>query len=228
MEAQRVQKQVIKRRVRIEPDTCAENPREDADGRVGTMVSLEWLADAACEVDPEIEHLSDKIDDMWDNDEEYTPEYQLRISARGNRIADAIAKSMFILELHYSEHGPQCSLSVGTTWVTGADEDDSVDGYIYVTREQAAKAYGIDEWTPETEQRVMTYLQGEVEIYDKWMQGDVYGFICEELYEGDDPDSGWVEIDSCWGFCGSDPDTNGMKDHWSDVFKADDVEVVCE
>lgn len=236
--------EVIKRRVRIEHDQDSPNPREDMDW-VGTMVSFkgrfhtdepssardeahEWLRDKAAELDPEIETLGDQLFDMWEDGEEDTPEYQLRVSARNKRVADALTKGVFILELHYREHGPQCCISAGSTWITGADEDDSPDGYIYVTWEKAAEEYGITEWTPETEQRVMTYLQNEVEVYDQWMTGDVYGFICEELREGEDPDCDWTQLDSCWGFYGSDPETNGMKDHWDDEWKADDVEIVYE
>jgi hypothetical protein len=37
------------------------------------------------------------------------------------------------------------------------------------------------------------------------LTGDIYGFSLETV-DGE-------ELDSCWGFYGSDPEKNGMKDH---------------
>lgn len=56
-------------------------------------------------------------------------------------------------------------------------------------------------------------MEEYVEVYDQYLRGDVYGF---ELYEeesvedAEDPD--WNEIDSCWGFYGSDIMENGICD----------------
>lgn len=47
-------------------------------------------------------------------------------------------------------------------------------------------------------------LKNEVKVYDQYLTGDVYGYILEEDGE---------VIDSCWGFYGSDPHTNGMADY---------------
>lgn len=60
-------------------------------------------------------------------------------------------------------------------------------------------------------------LEAEVEMFKQWADGDVYGFVveewtdecaCEQCSAGE-----WVEIDSCWGFYGSDPFENGMSEH---------------
>jgi len=47
-------------------------------------------------------------------------------------------------------------------------------------------------------------LQNEVEVYDCYLRGDVYGFVLEDL-EGN-------LIDSCFGFYGRDFEKNGMKE----------------
>lgn len=56
----------------------------------------------------------------------------------------------------------------------------------------------------------------EVEEYDSYLTGEVYGytlyeqngFVEDDVEESAEPN--WVEIDSCGGFLGDDPDQNGM------------------
>jgi len=57
-------------------------------------------------------------------------------------------------------------------------------------------------------------LQAEVEVYDAYISGQVYGFIIEER-DQDDCD-GWEAVDSCFGFYGDDIHTNGIADHLGD------------
>lgn len=63
-------------------------------------------------------------------------------------------------------------------------------------------------------ERAREVLEGEVEVYDQYLTGDVYG--CS-LYEADIPEDDsepdWEEIDSCWGFYGSDILENGIEDN---------------
>ena len=87
------------------------------------------------------------------------------------------------------------------------------NGYDYVaytTPEMCAKL-GV-EWA-----NAERALDGEVETFQQWAEGDVYGFVVEEWEPScdcADCDAGdWVAIDSCWGFYGSDPFENGMSDH---------------
>ena len=62
-------------------------------------------------------------------------------------------------------------------------------GFIYCTREDLLKEF--DEITVETPKKAESILLAEVEEYDKYLTGDVYGYIL--LEDGE-------EIDSCWGF----------------------------
>ena len=48
------------------------------------------------------------------------------------------------------------------------------------------------------------WMQGEVDEYDMYLTGEVYGVITEEYNAEDD---GWEEKDSCWGF---------FNDKWGD------------
>lgn len=70
-------------------------------------------------------------------------------------------------------------------------------------------------------------LREYVETYNKYLAGDVWGFVVEEAVEliGQQEDGTtverkqWVELDSCWGFLGSDPEQNGMQEYAEDWLK---------
>ncbi len=62
--------------------------------------------------------------------------------------------------------------------------------------------------------RAVEIMEGEVEVYDQYLTGDVYGFTlysADPVDEGETPD--WSEEDSCRGFFGSDVMENGIADH---------------
>lgn len=60
--------------------------------------------------------------------------------------------------------------------------------------------------------RAVEIMRDDVELYDKFLTGDVYGYT---LYEADPGNDGakWDEVDSCWGFFGSDVVENGICDN---------------
>jgi len=55
-------------------------------------------------------------------------------------------------------------------------------------------------------EKVKDILRSEVEIYDKYISGDVYGYIIKK---------GEEEVESCWGFSGDDAlkDARNTIDH---------------
>ena len=84
--------------------------------------------------------------------------------------------------------------------------DCSDVGWIYTTKKEVMESgcryragnnryYDITEnnWKKASE----IILKGEVEIYDQYLVGDVYGFIIEE-YDKDSED--WQEVESVWGY----------------------------
>lgn len=87
--------------------------------------------------------------------------------------------------------------------------DSGQVGVIFVSTERVRKEYGVKRISKKLRERVIGYLQGEVETYDQYLTGDVYGY---ELVRYED-DGAEIEEGSCWGFYGSDPATNGMTDH---------------
>ena len=79
--------------------------------------------------------------------------------------------------------------------------------------ERVRKEYGWKNITKKRREQIREYLRGEVETYDQYLTGDVYGFEYQEVLVYPDGREEVVEEDSCWGFYGSDPATNGIADH---------------
>ena len=69
--------------------------------------------------------------------------------------------------------------------------DSGQVGYIVVTRDQLRKSWIT--WTRITQRRrevLENWLRSEVEVYSKWLNGDVYGYTIENA-DGSDGDSCW-------------------------------------
>jgi hypothetical protein len=128
---------------------------------------------------------------------------------------------ILIKQLNVYEHsGMTISTSNGYPY---NDRWDSYPvGFVYVTKKTIfLECAGITEenW----KERADKYLEGEVETYDQYLRGDVYGFtltktvieqdICphcgEVIREYEDE----VEEDSCWGFYGDCLEDNGILDN---------------
>lgn len=86
--------------------------------------------------------------------------------------------------------------------------DSGQVGIIYVTRDAIVREYGA--CNAETKALAADVLRGEVATYSQYLAGDVWGYTLEE--------DGKI-VDSCWGFYGSDPHTNGMLDYVGDDWR---------
>lgn len=88
-----------------------------------------------------------------------------------------------------------------------AEFDSGQIGFIFVTNATIKAEYGDDK----ANERAETHLRGEVETYDQYLRGDVYGFVLRKPPCGECGEPG-DEEHSCWGFYGDDPLENGMAD----------------
>ena len=70
--------------------------------------------------------------------------------------------------------------------------DSGQVGYIYADAGMIKKEYG--SVTAATKEKARKLMQGEVETYDDYLTGNVYGYVIEN------PDG--EHVDSCWGFYG--------------------------
>lgn len=80
-------------------------------------------------------------------------------------------------------------------------------GTIFISRERINAEYGTHGRT-----QIEGYLRGEIETYDQFLRGDIWGFIVRDLPCVTCGGPG-KEGDSCWGFYGDDPIENGMIDN---------------
>lgn len=75
--------------------------------------------------------------------------------------------------------------------------DSGQVGWIFVSKDKV-KRESLDET------KIEEYLKGEVEVYDQYLTGDVYGY---KIYEVTTCDLGHEHrelVDSCWGFYGEE------------------------
>jgi len=98
-----------------------------------------------------------------------------------------------ILPLYLYDHS-------GITISTGpfsCNWDSGQVGWIFVSKDKVKKE-GIDET------KVGEYLKGEVETYDQYIRGDVYGYRIYEVTTCNLGHDHEEDLDSCWGFYGED------------------------
>lgn len=188
-------------RIRIEPDEDVESPRVVFDN-VGTMMC--WhrrckLGDEQLPSDP-VEWkrwLADKFVNFKTYADDVPAEH----------IERAIEKHVcVVLPLYLYEHS---GITMNTTGFSCPWDSGQV-GFIYITWESARQEWsGTD---AEIAEQAAKCLRAEVAIYDQFLRDDLWGFIVERY---DEESADWEEINSCWGFYGSDPYKNGMIDHWT-------------
>lgn len=137
-------------------------------------------------------------------------------------VADAIRENLSIgncqsllepylewLPLWVYEHGG-ITMSCGDRSYPYNDRwDSSCAGWIMMSKETALKerigCCKESNWR----EKAISDMQAEVELYDQYLTGSVYGYT---LLEETAPDE-WTEVDSCWGFYGDDVLTNGIADN---------------
>ena len=110
-------------------------------------------------------------------------------------------RDIIALPLYLYDHS---GITISTTPFSCPWDSGQV-GFIFITAEKARAEYGWKVITKARRAKIEAYLKGEVETYDQYLTGDVYGFTVENE-EGD-------EVDACWGFYGQDPDANGIIGH---------------
>ena len=88
--------------------------------------------------------------------------------------------------------------------------DSGMVGYIYMSHEVAKKNWpNCEDW----KEKAINCMKSEVEEYDDYITGNVYGFNYEQVAVNDDGEEQVLEEDSCWGFFGYDIEKNGIVDH---------------
>lgn len=117
-------------------------------------------------------------------------------------IDKAINKHYIILPLYLYDHS-------GITISTGPFHcpwDSGQVGFIYVSIENVLKEYNRKKMSKKLRQRAIDLMRSEVNTYDDYLTGSVYGFMIEPAHENNE-----IECDdSCWGFYGYDHEKSGL------------------
>jgi hypothetical protein len=104
------------------------------------------------------------------------------------------------LPLYLYDHG-------GITMSTGSFSckwDSGQVGWIFVTKEQVRKEYNVKRITKDIVKKVTRVLEGEVETYDQYLTGDVYGYRVSKIDVCDKGCEHKEQVDSCWGYYGEE------------------------
>jgi len=240
---------MIERRVRIEQEEHPDNPREGCN--VGRMLcwhsrynlgddhdydSDNWKRELACEVDSSLEEKLEELEEnVWNTvyeclicDGNYVGKCRNeimeivnhRVGARCKALIDkAFDDGYFAMPLFLYDHS-------GITISAGRFDcpwDSGCVGVIICTKQQVQ-----EEWAGD-EEKAEKWLRSEIETYDDYLTGNVWGYICEEKESGGcngcNRPHDWEEVDSCWGFYG---DPGCMKseilDDFADAFDSAIVE----
>ena len=97
-----------------------------------------------------------------------------------------------VIPLYLYDHSGITMNTVGFGHTIDPGEWDSGQvGWIYVTLEKVRKEHDWKLITKERRKRIQKHLLLEVETYDQYLTGQVFGFIVEK--DGED-------VNSCWGF----------------------------
>lgn len=142
-------------------------------------------------------------------------------------LLELVKKTHIILPIYLYDHS---GITIRTHSFSDRFDSGQI-GYIYVSKEDANAADYSEAWINEyytgktKEDIALAILEGEVEAYDQFLRGDIYGFeivklvtktwVCKETNE-EETETVEEHVDSCWGFYGEDYKTNGMLDHFDD------------
>jgi hypothetical protein len=110
------------------------------------------------------------------------------------------------------------SISLGREYPYNDRWDSGMIGFVFIPRDKVLKEWKVKRISPKLKATLERNIRSEIEIYDYYLQGRVYGFIIEKndptIFNGTGKcESITEEIDSCWGFYGEDIKTNGILDH---------------
>jgi hypothetical protein len=152
----------------------------------------EYRMKLLCQLDEEAaSKLKEETDDYpWPNTQQDLADYaRWYHTTLGNLLDEYI----FLLPVYLYDHS---GITISTSPFSCGWDSGQV-GFIYITKAKAAKEWSDAADDPESlKNSVLAYLECEVEIYDTYLRGEVYGFSVQERSAVTD----WETTESCGGF----------------------------
>lgn len=159
--------------INIERDSDAESPREWSN--IGTMYTMHR---------------------RYQPEEDFYKHFEWNEVFDENRnLLPAFEKRYIALKFYLYDHSGQ---TVSTSPFS-CPWDSGLFGIIAVSVDSVKKEYGWKKITKERREQIEGYLRGEVETYDQYLTGEVYGYTISEVENEENKLD-----DSCWGFFGDD------------------------
>jgi hypothetical protein len=82
--------------------------------------------------------------------------------------------------------------------------DSGQIGWIFVSKDKVREEYQVKRITKDIIEKATKVLEGEVETYDQYLTGEVYGYRVSKVSVCDKGCEHKELIDSCWGFYGEE------------------------
>lgn len=120
--------------------------------------------------------------------------------------SDSFEKKYIALKIYLYDHS-------GLTISSGpfsCSWDSGWFGIVAVSIEKVKKEYGWKVLTAARRRKIEGYLQGEIDTYDNYLRGEVYGY---RITPADDKDD---VLESCWGYFG-DSGLEQLEDECRDI-----------
>lgn len=110
-----------------------------------------------------------------------------------------------MLPLYLYDHGGLSMSTEGCHYPCDAPWDAGQVGWIYTTESRICEAFHVKHTSKVTVSWAEKYLRREVEVYDYYLRGEVYGFTAYEIN-----DTNIVKLDSCGEYYCTNPAENLM------------------
>lgn len=154
---------------------------------------------------------SDMADEEWEELLELVCECDIDAM---NRALELVQKRYIIWPLSLRDYSNYVRLEKRDAFYSKYGRRD-VHGFMYLSDEDALKEYDSYDYI----ERAENYIQGELNEYNMYLEGDVWGIILEGKCECCES---WVTIDSCWDIYGYDY----AKNSWNEYFGLEGTELI--
>ena len=144
----------------------------------------------------------DNVGTIYSNHRDYNPDGHKIDEIEnedGELVSEELDRKFIWLPIYYYEHGG-LTVSTKRDYPYNDGWDSGLFGIIAVEKAMVRNDWGWKAITEERREQILRSLEGEIETFDSYCRGEVYGFVVEDE-EGE-------EIDACGGYYGDE----GMKD----------------